>query len=68
MSRLSFEWMDGSMVGRGVSSHLSRRPVRISTSRTAVRYCSSRPLSSLPSWPLKLFASSNTASMMLPRR
>ena len=48
-SRLSCACTAGSTFGRGVSSHLSARWVRTSTSRTEVRYCSSRPRSSLPS-------------------
>ena len=55
-------------LGRGVSSQVSARSVRTSTSRTLVRYCSSRPRSSCPSFLPSSWASSSTASRMLPRR
>ena len=50
--------MHRAIFGRGVSSDLLARTVRISTSRTDVRYCSSLPRSSFPSLPPRASASS----------
>ncbi len=66
--RFRRDFTPGSTSGRGTSSHLSARSVRTSTSRTEVRYCSSRPRSSWLSCLSSALASLSTASRMLPLR